>query len=58
LSAAPNVKVMQKEHGCPSGSIREPSRVGVLGDEASGCFILPVEDEGDDGCTGRDVSKL
>ncbi len=52
-----DVEVVEEEHGCPRGSVRKFGRVGVLGDDASGCFILPVEDESDDGCSGGGVSE-
>jgi hypothetical protein len=57
LSTAIDVEVVEEEHGCPSRSVGEFGRVWVLGDEASCCLILPVEDEdeGDDGCSGGDV---
>lgn len=57
MTAAIDVQVVQEEHGRPGCSISQFSRVGVLGTEASGGFKLPVEDESDDGCSGRDVSK-
>ena len=57
FSAAFNVEVVQEEHGCPCGPVGEFSRVWVLGDGASGCLILAIEDEGDDGSSGCDVSE-
>ena len=57
FAAAFNVKVVEEEHGCPSRSVGEFRRVWVLGDEASGCLILAVMDEGDDGCSGGGVSE-
>jgi hypothetical protein len=46
---------VEEKHGCPRGSVGEFGRVWVLGDEASGCLILAVEDEGDDGGSGGGV---